>query len=184
RNRNTFRGAELLAIKLNTGFEAQAGGQINRPPTYQFGIEPSLTIPRFIVPFFHPRSSSTFVPRTIVRVGYDYILRPTLYGLQSFKGSYGYVWKEDIRKEHQLFPINITYVKTDTLNRDTSFTINYNNLVFQGLIIGPTYEYTYNSRVSDPNKHDIYFNGLIDLSGNLLGVAQGASINESQKNVL
>lgn len=184
RNRNTFRGAELLAVKLTAGFEAQAGGKIKRPPTYQFGIEPSLTIPRFVVPFFNPRSSSTFVPRTIFRVGYDYVLRPKLYGLQSFKGSYGFAWKEDIRKEHQLFPINITYVKTDTLNKDTTFTINYNNLIFEGLIIGPTYEYTYNSRINDPNKHDIYFNGLVDLSGNLLGVAQGAAIDEPQKNVL
>lgn len=179
RNRNTLRGAELFVIKGTAGFETQYGGLIRRPNTYQFGFEPSLTIPRFVIPFFDPKASSMFVPRTIIRTGYDLMIRQKLYRLNSFRGSYGYTWKEDIRKEHQLFPINITYVKTDTLNKDTVFSINYNNLIFNGLIIGPTYQYTYNSRGNGaPNRDDYYFDGLIDLSGNILGLAQNASVND------
>lgn len=178
RNRNTFRGAELLTIKATGGFETQVGGSVKRPNTYELGFEPSLTIPRFVVPFFKPTSSSVFVPHTTIRAGYDLLFRQRLYNVQSFKASYGYSWKEDIRKEHQLFPINITYVKTDTLNKDTMLSINYSNLVFNGLIIGPYYEFTYNSRGNRPPHHeDIYFDGLIDLSGNVLGLAQGANVN-------
>lgn len=182
RNRNTMRGAELFMVKLNGGFETQYGGAIRRPNTYQLGIEPSLTFPRFIVPFFTPRSSSVFVPRTTIRLGYDVMIREKLYRLHSFKASYGYAWKEDIRKEHQFNPINITYVRTDTLNKDTTLQINYNNLIFNGLIIGPTYQFTYNSRGNGPPHHDdIYFDGLVDLSGNVLGWIQGANVNDSSK---
>ncbi len=179
RNRNTFRGAELFAIKGSAGFEKQYGGLVRRPNTYQFSIEPSITFPRFVVPFYTPDASSMFVPRTIIRTGYDLLIRQGLFRLNSFRGSYGYAWKEDVRKEHQLFPINITYVKTDTLNKDTILGINYSNLIFNGIIIGPTYQYTFNSRGNGaPNHDDFYFDGLIDLSGNILGLAQKANVND------
>ncbi len=178
RNRNTLRGAELLTIKGTAGFETQVGGSVKRPNTYQFGLEPSLVFPRFVIPFINPKSSSVFTPRTTVRLGYDLLLRQNLYRLHSFKAGYGYAWKEDVRKEHQFFPINITYVRTDTLRRDTAFAVNYSNLIFNGIIIGPTYQYTYNSRGNGPPHHDdIYFDGLVDLSGNILGLSQGANVN-------
>jgi outer membrane protein insertion porin family len=182
RNRNTLRGAELLAIKGTAGFETQFGGGVRRPNTYQFGIEPSLTFPRFVIPFVDPKSSSLFVPRTTISAGYNVLLRQDLYLLHSFKASYGYQWKEDVRKEHQLFPINITYVKTDTINKDTVLPFNYSNLVFDGLIIGPTYQFTYNTRgAGTPNRNDFYFDGLIDLSGNILGLAQGSSLEATKE---
>ena len=50
----------------------------------------------------------------------------------------------------------------------------YGNLVFNGIILGPTYEYTYNSQTGPSPKSGFYFDGLIDLSGNVLGLAQKA----------
>ncbi len=181
RNRNTFRGAELFAIKGTAGFETQFGGGIKRPNTYQFGIEPSLTFPRFVVPFVNIRSSSLFVPRTTINAGYNVLLRKDLYLLHSFKAGYGFQWKEDVRKEHQFFPINITYVNTDTLNKDTVLPYNYSNLIFNGLIIGPTYQFTYNTRgAGAPNRSDFYFDGLVDLSGNILGLIQGSNLDDTR----
>jgi len=43
-----------------------------------------------------------------------------------------------------------------------------------GIIIGPTYEFTYNSMRGQASRNSIYFNGRIDLSGNILGLAQNA----------
>lgn len=178
RNRNTMRGAELFTIKGTAGFEKQVGGAVKRPDIYQFGIEPSLTFPRFVIPFLHPKSSSLFVPRTTARVGYDLVLRQGLYRIHSLKAGYGYSWKEDVRKEHQLFPLNVNYVRTDTLNRNAPLNVTYSNLVFNGLILGPTYQYTFNSRGSGaPRHYDYYFDGLIDLSGNIPGAVQGADVN-------
>lgn len=185
RNRNTFRGAELFTIKGSAGFETQYSGVVRRPNTYQFGIEPSLTFPRFLVPFIDVPSSSRYVPKTIISTGYNLMIRNTLFRLHTFKGGYGFNWKEDARKEHEFFPFNITYVRADTINRDSASQINISNLLFNGIIIGPRYTYTYNTRGSGAiHKHDFYFTGEIDLSGNILGWAQGASLNEAPKRLL
>lgn len=182
RNRNTFHGAEMLSIRAALGFESQPGGGANSPSTYQVLLEPRLSVPRFVVPFFNIKSHSMFAPRTSIYLGYEAVARRPLYLLHSFKTGYGYNWKEDVKREHELFPININYVVTDTLNKDTSFYVNYSNLFFNGLIIGPTYQYTYNSRGDGPpNKQDFYFNGLADFSGNILGLIQGSTLDEPKK---
>ncbi len=182
RNRNAFRGAELLTVTLRGGFEAQSGGTIQRPPTFEGGISVGLSVPRFLVPFVHIKPPSLFVPRTTIQASYDVTVRQSLYLIHSGKVSYGYQWKEEIRKEHQLFPININYVQTDTLGQSAlQQNINFSNLVFNGLIIGPTYEYTFNGQATGLRKNNYYFNGLIDLSNNILGLAQGASETDPKK---
>lgn len=175
RNRNALKGAELFTIGLHGGYEFQSGGNVQRPGGFEGGGEISLAIPRFIVPFFTILPSNAYVPHTTIRAAYDLSVRQNLYRIHSVKGSLGYVFKEDIRKEHQLFPININYVKTDTLQSGVQANVNYSNIIFNGLIIGPTYEYTYNSQAAGFKADNYYFNGLIDFSGNILGLAQGAS---------
>lgn len=176
RHRNTFRGAEQLAVTLRFGYEAQSGGNIQRPPTFEGGADVTLSVPRFVIPIFKVTPSSMFIPRTNLRVGYDATLRQDLYLIHSGRVSYGFLFKEEIRKEHQLFPINVTYVRTDTLGVDTrQRPINFSNLIFNGLIIGPTYEYTFNGQAAGPKRDNWYFNGLVDLSNNILGLVQGAS---------
>lgn len=185
KNRNTFKGAELFTIRGSAGFQAQYGGNLNRPNTYQFGIEPSLTIPRFVVPFIDPKTSSRYTPKTKINVGYDLLWRATLYRLHTIKAEYGFNWKEDARKEHEFFPFSITYVKADTINRDSTSEINFSNLLFNGIIIGPKYRYTYNTRgTGDIHKHDFFLTGELDLSANILGLAQGAALDEPKKKFL
>ena len=181
RNRNAFRGAELLAVTLRGGYEAQAGGNTPRPPTFEGGLEMSLAIPRFLIPFIKVVPSNMFIPRTTIKASYDISLRQNLYLITSMKGSYGYVFKEDIRKEHQLFPININYVKTDTLLFGGDQTLNYSNLLFNGLIIGPTYEYTFNGQATGLKTNNYYLNTLVDFSNNILGLVQGASPTNPQE---
>ncbi len=175
RNRNALRGAELLTVSLHGGYEAQAGGNVKRPATFEGGAEVGLDVPRFLVPFFDVVPSSMFIPRTTIRAGYDISLRRALYRIHSARVRYGYTWKEDIRKEHLLFPVNVNYVRTDTLGVPTVGELNFSNLIFNGLIIGPSYEYTFNGQAAGLRRNNFYFNGLVDFSGNLLGLFQGAS---------
>jgi outer membrane protein insertion porin family len=181
RNRNAFRGAELLSIKLRGGYEAQGGGTVTRPPTVETGVEVALSIPRFLIPFIKPKPSGMFIPRTNILAAYDVSARQSLYLIHSIKGAYGYIWKENIYAEHKLYPVNVNYVKTDTLGVDTFNLINYSNLIFNGLIIGPTYEFTYNSQATGLRRDNYYFNGQIDFSGNILGLVQGASQTNPQE---
>ncbi len=182
RNRNTFKGAEELLLKINGGIESQFGS-VTQLPIYNFGAEANLSFPRFVVPFFDIQNRSRFMPRSIIRLKAHYETELTLLNITSYTASFGYDWKEDMHKEHQFYPINLTYVKTDTLSRSDQLRLLYGNLVFNGIILGPTYEYTYNSQVGAAPKSGIYFDGLIDLSGNILGLVQGADYNKNPQKI-
>jgi hypothetical protein len=54
-----------------------------------------------------------FVPKTKATIGYEFQNRTKLYSLQTFKGSFGYLWKENERKEHQF---NITEITASPQN--------------------------------------------------------------------
>jgi outer membrane protein insertion porin family len=182
KNKNLFRGAELLTIKLSGSFEAQYGGISQRPNEYTISLQSTLNIPRFIIPFVQVKPSGMYIPRTLINAGYEYSLRSGYYQIHSFNVGYGYNWKEDIRKDHKLFPINITLVQTDTIDATQSDNFNLTNLFYNGLIFGPTYEFTYNSQADGvKRKNNFYFDGLIDLSGNIVGIAQKASQENPQK---
>ena len=107
-NRNTFRGAELLTISAFGGFEVQVSGENNGFNVYRFGTETNLFWPRIIAPFKFT-SSSGFVPKTKATLGYEYQNRTQLYSLQTFKASFGYLWKENERKDHELNLTEITF---------------------------------------------------------------------------
>lgn len=188
RNKNTFGGAELLTLSLRGAYEVQSGGNtgtIKRPPALEGGAQVSLSVPRFLVPFIKVVPSSMYVPRSIAQVSYDATIRSNLYLIHSFNTSFGYVFKEDIRKEHRLFPININYVKTDTFGDPAaSKDINFSNLIFNGLIIGPTYEYTFNSQAAGIRRDNYYLNGMIDLSNNILGLSQKANDPDHPNKIL
>lgn len=182
RNRNFFRGAELFNIKLTGGFEAQYGGIVRRPNTYNIGVESNLAIPRFLVPFVRIKPSSVYPPQTIITAGYNYYLRSGLYRIHTLNTGFGYNWRENAQKEHKFFPFNITYVRTDTLDKNAEMDVNLSNLIFNGIIFGPTYEYTYNTQTENSrNQNDFYFQGIADLSGNLVGIAQGASADDPKR---
>jgi len=183
RNRNFLKGAELFIVKPTAGFELQYSGGQSVPSTYNFGLETSLNIPRFIVPFVYIKPSGMFIPRTLVTLNYNYTFKAQYYRINTYSLGLGYNWKENIMKDHKLFPINISYVSTDTINKDSLRNVNLSNLIYNGLIIGPTYEYTYNSQLGPPRDDNFYFFGAADFSGNILGLAQGTSINKPEKEI-
>lgn len=182
RNRNIFKGAEQLDIKLSGGFEMQYGGDLVQPNLYQTGIDATLTVPRLLFArSIGITSNSNFIPRSSIKAGYNYYLRETAYRLNTMNLGYGYTWKEAINKDHKFFPINITYVRTDTLGNINDY--NLSNVLFNGIIIGPTYQFTYNSQIAGRSDLNFYFDGLADFSGNILGLLQGTKLSEPKKEI-
>ncbi len=183
RNRNAFKGAEELLFKINGGFEAQSTGVVSQPGIFNIGAETDLSFPRFVVPFLNIHTLSRYLPRSVIKLKYNFETETNRLSINSYSASYGYVWKEGPHREHQFYPINFTYVKTDTLGHSGDLNLIYRNLVFNGIIVGPTYEYTYNSQVGPSSKSSYYFDGLIDLSGNILGLSQGADYKKNPKEI-
>ncbi len=182
RNRNAFKGAELLTLSAYIGSDVQVSGRF-KGNTFRAGAEANLTFPRFIVPFFKWNTSGSFVPRTRIQLGYDVLNRSRYFTLNSFRTQLGYVWKESIKKEHQFNPIAINYVQPLNITPEYRDSVKRNSLFGRAtrpqFIIGSNYNFNYNQLVNaEKNAGGLYFNGLVDLSGNLLGLITGANINK------
>nr|WP_233173308.1 BamA/TamA family outer membrane protein [Flavobacterium sp. ASV13] len=182
-NRNLFRGAELLTVSVFGGADFQLSGTNNGKNIYKLGTETSLTWPRFIIPFFHIEGSSEYVPRTKASVRYEYQNRTQLYALNSFKTSFGYQWKENVRKEHQLNVMDITYVSPNNVTAEYKQDIledpSLGKVIEKQLIFGPTYSYTYTNTMQKRKKNTFYFNGELDLAGNITGLVTGANVRKN-----
>ena len=182
-NRNLFRGAELLTVSVFGGADFQLSGANNGKNIYRLGAETSLTWPRFITPFKW-EGSSEFVPRTKATLRYEFQNRTQLYALNSFNASFGYLWKENIRKEHQLNVMDITYVSPNNVTAEYQADIKddpaLGRIIEKQLIFGPTYSFTFTNTMRKRKKHTFYFNGELDLAGNITGLVTGANAKENE----
>ncbi len=188
RNRNIMRGGELFTVDATGGFEVQVSGQMPGYNTFRYGIETNLVVPRFIVPFgLNPGGS--FVPKTNFLLAYDLLTKEKLYTMQSFRAGWGYNWKEDIYKEHQFNLIAINYVQplkvTEIYLDSAKGNPTLLKAVEEQFILGTNYNYNYNSRVGKLwSSSGVYFNGNVDLSGNIAGLLSGADIKNNNPKTL
>jgi outer membrane protein insertion porin family len=178
-NRNAFRAAELLTLTGFGGLEVQVAGQNKGYNVYRVGGEASLIWPRFITPI-KIADSSAFVPRTRAMVSYEYQNRAKLYSLNSFRGQFGYLWKNNPRVEQQLNVTDINYVSPANVTEEYMAQVRDNRslgrVIEKQLIFGPTYSYTYTNTMLKRKKHTFYYKGSFDLAGTLAGLLTGADV--------
>ncbi|MBC7884308.1 MAG: BamA/TamA family outer membrane protein [Saprospiraceae bacterium] len=188
RHRNTFGGAEQLGINLFAGAELQINGNFAKTATYRIGGDINLSIPGFVIPLIRINTKGEFVPRTNLLVGYEQLNRQSLYTLRSIRTSAGYIWKENIRKEHQLYPIAVNYVKplnVTQLYLDSIVKIpSLARITEQQFILGSTYNFNYNQLAGSIKQTGLYFNGLLDIAGNMYGLLKGANWKTNETKTL
>lgn len=184
--RNFFRGAEQFKASVYGAFDVQIGGPADAENIFRAGANAQLSIPRIVAPF-NFNSSSAFVPRTNIQIGYEFQNRTTLYTLNTFNASFGYQWKENVRKEHELKLIDVSYI--DPANETPKFVeLKKGNpylqrITEQQLIFGPTYSYTYSTTML-PRKNTFYYKGMLDLAGNITGLVTGANVKEGKEKTI
>ncbi|MBU1370504.1 MAG: hypothetical protein KJ754_11670, partial [Bacteroidetes bacterium] len=108
-NRNTFSGGELLNLSLGGSYEIQLSGKSEN--LYSFSLNPQieLTFPQLIVPFNINVHNSYFVPTTQLSLSYNFLKRVNYFDMQTFQFSFGYRWKENIRKQHDFSPVGLSF---------------------------------------------------------------------------
>lgn len=185
RNRNTFRAGELLTVRAYGGMEIQVSGQFKGYNTLRGGLETTLSLPKFVVPFFNFNTNSGFVPKTNIQLAYDILNKQRLYTMNSFRASYGYVWKESLSKEHQLNPVSINYVQPIAITQEFLDSAAKNptleKAVEKQFILGANYTYTYDPFIGTQQMNGFYFSGNIDLSGNIAGLVSGANVKAGKE---
>lgn len=187
-NRNFLKGAELFELRVNSSYEVQVssqnvGGPLN---AFELGFESSLTVPRFISPIRIDYSSREFIPKTVFKFGVNLQNRVNFFRLNSFNISAGYTWMESVSKSHQLFPVDISFVQTDKESDEFQQRLKDNPVLASSFedqfIIGTRYSYTLNTQLTEGiaeqfedrkyRTHNFYFNGNIDVAGNLINGIQ------------
>lgn len=183
-NRSAFRAAELVNVSVFGGLEVQVAGQNKGFNVYRVGGETSITWPRFISPI-KIADSSAFIPRTRALVSYEYQKRQKLYALNSFKGSFGYLWKDNPRVEHQLMVTDINYVSpanvTPLYQQMADNNQALQKVIDKQLIFGPTYSYTYTNTAQKRKENTFYYKGSFDLAGTIAGLATGANVKKGKE---
>lgn len=195
-NRNIFGGAEMFQLKLNGSYEWQVRNkQTTSLNAIEIGAEASLSVPRFITPFKIRYNSAKYLPQTQLKVGYSFQQRLQYFRLNSSTISAGYTWRETTLKTHQLFPIDITFVQSTKTSAEFDALLAANPTLknsFQNqFILGSRYSFTINTQLNDDidqkyivkkiSRSNYYFNGTIELSGNIPHAIQSLKFTEEQE---
>jgi hypothetical protein len=179
-NRNVFRGAEILNLRLKGALEVTGETTteevIQRLPfnTLELGAELSLDFPKLLFPIPMERISKNARPKSTVLTGINYRQRPD-YTRYILNVSYGFEWSENPRKRHYLHPLEISSIK---IFNDSILQANIpagNPLILSRfrdhLITGLKYSYAYNTQDLSVDRDFVYFRGNFESAGNLLNLA-------------
>jgi len=181
-NRNTFKGAELLSLNLAGSFEAQLSGKDKNLFSYSWNPQLELTFPRFLIPFKLKKSGSIYIPKTHFSLSYNYLKRVSYFDMRTFQFVFGYKWKENIRKEHEFNPIDVSYTsvgnKSEAFNKLVKGNTFLEKSYEEKFIAGGTYSFTFNDQMIPGKKVQTYFLLRSELAGNLFSLARVISGNK------
>ena len=177
KNRNLFKGAEKLNIKTYGAFETSPNDSLKKNNNFRLGAEVSMSIPRLITSF-NIADTGYYPPVTKFLLGFEWMRRQLLFTKNFIRGQYDLTWRRKTNRIHTLAPVSITY------NNASQFSDEYLQKIIQfpvlefstrpELILGSFYNYTHTS--TNPNAVNIYyFNGNVDLAGNIAGLFKKAN---------
>lgn len=182
-NRNVFRRAEVLRMRIMGGFEAQnlgvltsdsitvspinASGLFN---TFEAGIDATVFFPMSLFPFRNIDLPGN--PQTNISIGFNYQRRP-YYSRNITNMGWGYSWNQTHTLKHELTPLNINLVSINPspyfqkiLSSETNQRLKeqYAN----HLIVGLKYSFILNNQQMHHSGNFNFLRLNFESSGNLL----------------
>ena len=183
KNRNIFKGAEQLSVRLYGAMELSYNDTVNNNTNFRIGTEAAINFPRYVIPFFHLKDNNLYPARTQFLLGYEYFIKPSFYAKNIVRFSYEFQWRESANKQHILSPLLFTYINspsiTDSFYNVASRKPNLLTNVYKEIIIGSYYTYTYNT-LNPSAKDQWFFNVSLEAAGNAAGALSGAKAARSK----
>ena len=175
-NKNIFKKAEVLRLRINGGFEAQSitesDGSKGLFNTFESGIEGTIFFPRFFSPIKFQRFNQKYNPTTNLTFGFNYQLRPN-YSRNITLINFGYAWKFNENIKHIITPINFNYINInptpefeEELEKETNKRLK--EQYSDHTIFGLNYSFIFNNQKKLGLSNFEYFRVNIETSGNLL----------------
>lgn len=190
RNRNIFRGAEVLRIKLYGAVEIQpplVAGDGHKKYLFnslEGGFETGLDFPSLLTPFKLTQLNQNSRAKTTIQIGFNYQKR-TEYLRYLSSLSMGYEWNASLTSKHIFYPLDISSV---SILRDSAFTVYLNKLkdprflnqYTDHLVMAMKYSYIFNNQNLTKKQNYFYFRLNLESAGNLLN--QLSNIKGSVRN--
>lgn len=184
-HRNIFRGAEIFNLNLKGAVERQQtliGSSSLDFNTREFGLEGSLSIPKFVSPVKGKRLFNYQVPQTDLSLGYNFQRRPDYTRtITNFK--FGYNWKTSTTKTHFLSLVDFNFVNLYEFNE--AFLNSIRDLYIKSsftdhLILALNYTQVDNTQNIKRRDNYRYFKWSFESAGNVLAAFSALTNQQEQ----
>ncbi len=183
-NRNLFRRAEVLNLKLKGAYEALPAVDKGYSSMNEVGLGGDIVFPRFLVPFLNTEGFvKKYNPKTSLFAAYNYQQRPE-YKRTMFSASFGYSWQANKFMSHVLTPIDLNVIKLPYIDsawlaqiQETSYlAYSYQDAFIAGL----SYSFILTDQILGKNQDYYYFRLNLSTAGNLIQLANRAFNKSSE----
>jgi len=182
KNKNTFGGAEQLAVKVYGGFEVATTDSLKVNNNFRVGTEASLKFPSYAIPFIKIKENSFYPANTAITLGYEWYQKRLYYTKNFFRLQYEFIKKPTASTQINFAPVSLSYTNatnvTDSFYREAAINPSLLVNVYAESVLGTYLSF---SKFSEHKKHRWYFNTSIDLSGNVAGLITGAKSYREKK---
>ncbi len=175
RNKNLFRGSENFEIKTRFVLERNmniSGKNEDVFNSLEYGINGSLTIPRFLLPFRLTNFEKKFAPHTSFGVSFNHEERPD-FKITTSKATFGYVWQSSLYSRHFFNIIDFSSIRVPRSSMSKEFKelvdTSYFKYSYEDLLISASnYRYLFNNQARKGYKDFFYFKYNLETAGNIL----------------
>jgi Omp85 superfamily domain len=172
-NKNLLHGAEQFNLKLKGAYEAFSQSNTGIKSSEQYGVETSLRLPNFFLPFIEKESFiKKYDPTTTIQAAYDYQNLP-VYTRTMANAAFGYSWKAGSFQTHLVNPFQLNLVRIPFIDpvynadviKKSSYLINSYKDV---LIAGGSYSFIFNNQNLKKARNYWFGRFNFEAAGNLL----------------
>jgi outer membrane protein assembly factor BamA len=179
-NKNLFKGAEILNVKLRAVLENQnvisTITSADKPlfNTFETGIDVNIEIPKFLIPIKQEYFSKYFKPKSTISFGFNFQDRPDFRRTITNLG-FGYDWRQSTNIQHIFTPISINSVKIypDSVFKASIDLIADKRLKYQytdHFILSLKYSFIYTNQEVNKKESFTFFRLNLETAGNVLNL--------------
>ncbi len=174
-HRNLFHGAEQYNLKLKGAYEALSQKRTKMRSSQEYGIETSLRLPGFYLPFLNKEEFiRKYNPTTSILAAYNYQEMP-FYTRTMANATFGYSWIANDYHTHIVNPVQLNLVRL--LSIDSAFQAKINTSPYLAysyrnvMILGGAYSYIFTNQKIQKSRDYWFLRINAEASGNLLSLA-------------
>jgi len=168
-HKNLFHGAELFSVKLRGAYETLKDTSKLRS-TQEYGVETSLRIPKFVIPFVKGKDFiKKYNPSTNIVTAYNYQAMP-LFTRTLATATFGYSWRAGNYQSHIINPLLLNFINLQKIDEEFRERLQSSFQAFSYrdvLILGGGYSFIFNNQKLQKSMDYWFMRVNTEMAGNL-----------------